>query len=68
MEVCRVVNSVFSSNTYLLMENDEAGAVLVDIGDLEPVIKILHKQNKCLKSVCRSTRHGNFRRRCCHYG
>lgn len=51
MEVCRVVNSVFSSNTYLLMENDEAGAVLVDIGDLEPVIKILHKQNKCLKAV-----------------
>ena len=51
MEICQVVNNVFASNTYLLMEDDEVDAVLVDIGDVEPITDLLRKRERCLKAV-----------------
>ncbi len=41
MEVERVVNSIFKSNTYLLHEEGCADYWLVDIGDIEPVMNLI---------------------------
>lgn len=41
MIVERVVNNVFSSNTYLLHEDGHLDYWLVDIGDIEPVMALL---------------------------
>ena len=41
MIVERVVNSVFSSNTYLLHEDGQLDYWLVDIGDIDPVLALI---------------------------
>lgn len=37
MKVERIVNSIFSSNTYILQEDGTNDAYLVDVGDIEPI-------------------------------
>lgn len=41
MQIFRIVNSVFTSNTYILREENELKVYLVDIGDIEPVLAYL---------------------------
>lgn len=38
MQVERIVNSVFSSNTYILQEEGSNDAYLVDVGDIEQIL------------------------------
>ena len=57
-QVKEFCNSVFNSNTYILFKEGETKAWLVDIGDAEPVIAFLNKQN--LKVVGVLLTHGHF--------
>ena len=41
MIVDRVINSIFTSNTYILHEEGGLDYWLVDIGDVEPVLALL---------------------------
>ena len=38
MGIVQIVNSIFSSNTYILSHADSCRVWLIDIGDIEPVI------------------------------
>ena len=38
MGIVQIVNSIFSSNTYILSHTDSCRVWLIDIGDIEPVI------------------------------
>ena len=50
MELYRVVNSVFTSNSYVLSaEGDEA--ILIDVGDLQPIERYLKVHKKKVKAV-----------------
>ena len=41
MEIVRVVNTVFSSNTYVLREEGMDWCWLVDVGDVDPVLECI---------------------------
>lgn len=41
MNVTRIVNSVFESNTFLLSINDSTDVWLIDIGDINPILDTL---------------------------
>lgn len=50
MELYRVVNSVFTSNSYVLSaEGDEA--ILIDVGDFQPIERYLKVHKKKVKAV-----------------
>ena len=51
MQVCRFVNSVFQSNTYVLTEEGCKDACLVDAGDVEPVERFLRGHGLRLVSI-----------------
>ena len=38
MEIIQIVNSIYNSNTFILKQNDRA--VLVDVGDIEPILDL----------------------------
>lgn len=38
MRVFQVINSVFTSNSYILREENELKIYLIDIGDVDPVL------------------------------
>jgi hydroxyacylglutathione hydrolase len=48
MLVFRYVNSVLSSNTYILSKEDEDGVYVIDPGDSLPILEWLHSQKKTL--------------------
>lgn len=50
MNIYRVINSVFTSNTYILKEDDNA-VFLIDIGDIQPIIDFLDSEKWFIKSV-----------------
>ena len=41
MRVFQVINSVFTSNSYILIEENELKIYLIDIGDVDPVLDYL---------------------------
>lgn len=41
MQVCQIVNSIFTSNTYVLQREGINWCWLVDVGDIDPILKIL---------------------------
>ena len=41
MNIVRIVNSIFSSNAYMLQEEGMAWCWLVDIGDVEPMLEVI---------------------------
>ena len=41
MQVCQIINSVFTSNTYVLQREGLNWCWLVDVGDIDPILKIL---------------------------
>ena len=41
MRVFQVINSVFTSNSYILREENELKIYLIDIGDVDPVLDYL---------------------------
>lgn len=51
MQVCRFVNSVFQSNTYVLTGEGCKDACLVDAGDVEPVERFLRSHGLRLVSI-----------------
>jgi glyoxylase-like metal-dependent hydrolase (beta-lactamase superfamily II) len=43
MQLKKIINSVFTSNTYILLDTIEKKCWLVDIGDVPPILEILPK-------------------------
>ena len=39
MHIARIVNSVFTSNTFVLTDEDSQDCWLVDVGDIEPILQ-----------------------------
>ncbi len=50
MKIQRIVNSIFTSNTYIIDDNIDAVS-LIDIGDIQPIIDYLNKEKKLVKFV-----------------
>lgn len=50
MNIHRIINSVFTSNTYIL-DGDDAMTFLIDVGDVKPIIDFLHNKEKLVKFV-----------------
>lgn len=50
MEVHKIINSIFSSNTYIL-DNEEENIWLVDCGDVDPILNYTRKNNRKIKGV-----------------
>lgn len=46
-----IVNSIFTSKTYILSKEGEKNAWLVDIGDIEPVLSFLEEKQLFVKGV-----------------
>lgn len=44
MHITRIVNSVFTSNTFVLTNEDSQDCWLVDVGDIEPILKEVGKR------------------------
>ena len=44
LQIKEIVNSIFTSKTYILHKNGEGKAWLVDFGDVEPVVAFLEKK------------------------
>lgn len=51
MKVERFVNSIFTSNTYILNYKDEKGIWVIDPGDSMPIIQWLERNNKFLNGI-----------------
>lgn len=41
MQIHRIVNSVFTSNTFVLTNEDSQDCWLIDVGDIEPIFEVL---------------------------
>ena len=50
MNITRVINFVFSSNTYILSDDQEKVFWLIDIGDISPVLEIIPSE-KLIKGL-----------------
>ena len=50
MELYRVINTVFTSNSYVLSA-EEGGAILIDVGDFQPIDLYLKAHKKKLAAV-----------------
>ncbi len=50
MNIQRIVNSIFTSNTYIIDDNIST-IYLIDIGDIQPIIDYLKKEKKHIKFV-----------------
>lgn len=51
LQIKEIVNSIFTSKTYILFKEKEKEAWLVDIGDIEPVMSFLEKEGLYVKGV-----------------
>lgn len=58
LEVFSIVNSILSSKTYILYKKGYNKAWLVDMGDVEPVLAFLQKNNLTVEGVFLT--HGHF--------
>ena len=39
MTISQIVNSIYESNTYLIKDDSNKCCVLIDCGDIEPILK-----------------------------
>lgn len=46
----RIINSIFGSCTYIV--HDDKDAIIVDCGDIEPILSYITKKQLSLKAVC----------------
>lgn len=46
MNITRIINSVFTSNTYVLTDRNTEGCWLIDIGDVEPLLETISDKKK----------------------
>lgn len=51
MEVVRIVNSIFDSNSYLIISDNYKKCFLIDCGDTDFIIDIIQKQGLFLKGI-----------------
>lgn len=51
IQIKEIVNSIFTSKTYILFSEGEDKAWLVDIGDVEPVVTFLEEKNLTVEGV-----------------
>jgi hydroxyacylglutathione hydrolase len=51
MKVLRFVNSVFTSNTYLIQIGSDNGTWVIDPGDSKPIIQWLSRNDKYVKGI-----------------
>ena len=51
VEIVRIVNSVFESNTYLIINSNYRICFLIDCGDSDPIIDKINRRNLSLKGV-----------------
>lgn len=58
IQIKEIVNSIFSSKTYLLYKEAEQKAWLVDIGDLEPILAFIREKLLTIAGVFIT--HGHF--------
>ena len=58
IHITEIVNSIFTSKTYILSKTGEDVAWLVDIGDVEPVITFMMEHNLSIEGVFIT--HGHF--------
>ena len=49
MQIDRIINSVFTSNTFVLTDEGSQDCWLVDVGDIEPILKAV--ENRRVKGV-----------------
>lgn len=49
MQIIRIINSVFTSNTFVLTDEGSLDCWLVDVGDIEPILKAV--ENRRVKGV-----------------
>lgn len=59
MYIQRIINSVFTSNTYILTGESES-AFLIDVGDVQPVKELLDKAGKSVSAVSPQIRAPKF--------
>lgn len=58
LHIREIINSVFTSKTYILYKTGEDKAWLVDIGDIEPVLEFLQENRITVEGVFLT--HGHF--------
>lgn len=58
LQIKEIVNSVFTSKTYILYQEGEEKAWLVDIGDIEPVVSFCKENGLVVRGVFLT--HGHF--------
>lgn len=58
LQIKEIVNSIFTSKTYILFKEGQKKAWLVDIGDVEPVVGFLEEHHLTLAGVLIT--HGHF--------
>lgn len=58
IQIKEIVNSIFTSKTYILYHEGESRAWLVDIGDIEPVIAFCNEKELSIEGVFLT--HGHF--------
>ena len=51
MRVIRLINIIFTSNTYILSYEQSSDVWIIDPGDCEPIFKWLKENNKSLKGI-----------------
>lgn len=51
MFIYKIVNSVFTSNTYILTEEKSNNAFLIDIGDILPIKEFIIKSKVAVKGI-----------------
>ena len=58
LQIKEIVNSIFTSKTYIVYKEGENNAWLVDIGDIEPVLDFCKEKGLSLVGVFLT--HGHF--------
>lgn len=53
-----IINSIFTSKTYILYRDKESNAWLVDVGDIEPIITFCENKSLLIEGVFLT--HGHF--------
>ena len=51
MYIHQIINTVFKSNTYILFANEREEHVIIDIGDISPVIDYIEKNGGRVKAL-----------------
>lgn len=51
MRIIQITNSVFESNTYLIVHEDQKACYLIDCGDINPVLNSINEWGLSLKGI-----------------